>query len=207
MSIPGDVHMPRAPAMPVCLAPRRCPHASRPGDARMPRAPAMPACLAPRRCPHASRPSDARMPRAPAMTDVLLIPAMTDDTSPRLAEEKKRVKYRENKNRAKSTLPSQAQPLDQPHKLDLISLITFVERPLNDRQSLLECKNRDFYSVLVSATKREEDRQRMESQQRKEGLVAKSRLMAADDRGLGFSPSSLNLILSLSLCIRSFLQR
>ncbi|KAK7353855.1 hypothetical protein VNO80_19308 [Phaseolus coccineus] len=67
MSSPGDAHMPRAPAMPACLAPWRCPHASRPGDARMPRAPAMPACLAPRRCPHASRPGDARMPRAPAM--------------------------------------------------------------------------------------------------------------------------------------------
>ncbi|KAK7377761.1 hypothetical protein VNO80_03193 [Phaseolus coccineus] len=66
-SRPGDARMPRAPAMPACLAPRRCPHASRPGDARMPRAPAMPACLAPRRCPHASRPGDARMPRAPAM--------------------------------------------------------------------------------------------------------------------------------------------
>ncbi|XP_022631686.1 protein CDC73 homolog isoform X1 [Vigna radiata var. radiata] len=91
----------------------------------------------------------------------------------------------------KSTLPSQTQvhpqPQEQPDKLDLISLITSVERPLKDRQSLLECKNRDFYSVLVSATKREEDRQRMESQQRKDGLVAKSRLMTADDRGLGFS--------------------
>ncbi|KAG2375513.1 Protein CDC73-like protein [Vigna angularis] len=91
----------------------------------------------------------------------------------------------------KSTLPSQTQahpqPQEQPDKLDLISLITSAERPLKDRQSLLECKNRDFYSVLVSATKREEDRQRMESQQRKDGLVAKSRLMAADDRGLGFS--------------------
>ncbi|KAK7353065.1 hypothetical protein VNO80_18499 [Phaseolus coccineus] len=77
MSSPGDARMPRAPAMPACLAPRRCPHASRPGDARMPRAPAMPACLAPRRCPHASRPGDDRMPRAPAMPD---------DTSPRLPE-------------------------------------------------------------------------------------------------------------------------
>ncbi|KAK7377780.1 hypothetical protein VNO80_03212 [Phaseolus coccineus] len=76
-SRPGDARMPRALAMPACLAPRRCPHASRPGDARMPRAPAMPACLAPRRCPHASRPGDARMPRAPAMPD---------DTSPRLPE-------------------------------------------------------------------------------------------------------------------------
>ncbi|WVZ23689.1 hypothetical protein V8G54_002233 [Vigna mungo] len=66
----------------------------------------------------------------------------------------------------KSTLPSQTQA---------------------HRRSLLECKNRDFYSVPVSATKREEDRQRMESQQRKDDLVAKSRLMAAHDRGLGFS--------------------
>lgn len=86
-----------------------------------------------------------------------------------------------------SQAQAQAQPQDQPDKLDLISLITSVERPLKDRQALLECKNRDFYSVLVAATKREEDRQRMESQQRKDGLVAKSRLMAADDRGLGFS--------------------
>ncbi|KAK7331532.1 hypothetical protein VNO80_10225 [Phaseolus coccineus] len=71
--------------MSTCLAPWRCPHASRapatfaclsrPGDARMPQAPAMPACLTPgdarvphaRRCPHASRPGDARMPHAPAM--------------------------------------------------------------------------------------------------------------------------------------------
>ncbi|KAK7327297.1 hypothetical protein VNO80_31665 [Phaseolus coccineus] len=59
--------MPRALPMPACLAPRRCPHASRPGDVRMPRALAMPACLAPWRCPHASRPGDARMPRALAM--------------------------------------------------------------------------------------------------------------------------------------------
>ncbi|KAK7376645.1 hypothetical protein VNO80_02059 [Phaseolus coccineus] len=86
---------------------------------------------------------------------------------------------------SRTPLPSRfhqtyAKPLDQPDKLDLI---TSVERPLNDRQSLLECKNRDFYSVLVYVTKREEDRQRMESQQRKEGLVAKNRLMAADDRG------------------------
>ncbi|KAL2987045.1 hypothetical protein AAZX31_11G008000 [Glycine max] len=71
--------------------------------------------------------------------------------------------------------------------LDFISMIRSAEKPLKDRQSLLECKNRDFYSVLVSATKREEERQRMESHQRKDGLVAKSRLMGSDDRGLGFS--------------------
>ncbi|KAK7353911.1 hypothetical protein VNO80_19365 [Phaseolus coccineus] len=51
--------MPRAPAMPACLAP---------GDVRMPRALAM---------PHASRSGDARMPHAMAMPDY---------TSPRLAE-------------------------------------------------------------------------------------------------------------------------
>ncbi|KAK7405934.1 hypothetical protein VNO78_07546 [Psophocarpus tetragonolobus] len=76
--------------------------------------------------------------------------------------------------------------LDDP-QLDLISLIRSVERPLKDRESLLQCKNRDLYSVLVSATKREEERQRLDSQQRKDGLVAKSRLMPADDRALGFS--------------------
>lgn len=65
------------------------------------------------------------------------------------------------------------------------SMIRTVEKPLKDRESLLECKNRDFYSVLVAATKREEERQRMESHQRKDGLVAKSRLMGGDEFGVG----------------------
>ncbi|TKY71140.1 CDC73-like protein [Spatholobus suberectus] len=89
----------------------------------------------------------------------------------------------------KSNPPPHSQAEDQLEKsdeLDLMSVIRSVERPLKDRQSLLECKNRDFYSVLVAATKREEERQRMESHQRKDGLVAKSRLMGSDDRGLGF---------------------
>ncbi|KAK4266323.1 hypothetical protein QN277_027265 [Acacia crassicarpa] len=72
-------------------------------------------------------------------------------------------------------------------KLDFMSMIKAAERPLKDREALLECRNRDFYSVLVAATKREEERQRIESQQRKDGLVAKSRLMGADERGLGFA--------------------
>uniref|UniRef100_A0A2P2LFT3 Protein CDC73 homolog n=1 Tax=Rhizophora mucronata TaxID=61149 RepID=A0A2P2LFT3_RHIMU len=67
---------------------------------------------------------------------------------------------------------------------DLLSLIYAIERPLKDRESLLECKNRDFYSVLVASTRRDEERQRIESQQRKDGLVAKTRLMGADDRGI-----------------------
>ncbi|XP_010256106.1 PREDICTED: protein CDC73 homolog [Nelumbo nucifera] len=73
-----------------------------------------------------------------------------------------------------------------PEKVDYISMINALERPLKDREMLLECRHRDFYSVLVASTRREEERQRMESQQRKDGLVAKSRLMGADERGLGF---------------------
>ncbi|KAL5785580.1 hypothetical protein ACOSQ2_007972 [Xanthoceras sorbifolium] len=70
--------------------------------------------------------------------------------------------------------------------LDYISMIRAVERPLKDREALLECKNTDFYSVLVSSTRREEERQRIESHQRKDGLVAKNRLMGVDERGMGY---------------------
>ncbi|KAF8392381.1 hypothetical protein HHK36_022723 [Tetracentron sinense] len=71
-------------------------------------------------------------------------------------------------------------------KVDYVSMINDLERPLKDRESLLECRHRDFYSVLVASTRREDERQRLESHQRKDGLVAKSRLMGADERGLGF---------------------
>ncbi|KAM0985237.1 hypothetical protein ACFX13_012760 [Malus domestica] len=75
--------------------------------------------------------------------------------------------------------------------VDYMSLICSSERPLKDREGLLECKGRNFYAVLTSATKREEERQRIESQQRKDGLVAKSRLMGSDERGLtGFGDES-----------------
>ncbi|KAF5752260.1 parafibromin [Tripterygium wilfordii] len=76
---------------------------------------------------------------------------------------------------------------ETPENLDFMLMIRAIERPLKDRESLLECKHKDFYSGLVTATKREEERQRIESQQRKDGLVAKNRLMGADERGLGFS--------------------
>ncbi|KAF2285408.1 hypothetical protein GH714_003598 [Hevea brasiliensis] len=36
---------------------------------------------------------------------------------------------------------------------DPITMIYSMERPLKDRESLLECKNRDFYSVLVASTR------------------------------------------------------
>ncbi|KAL5541536.1 hypothetical protein UlMin_009246 [Ulmus minor] len=68
---------------------------------------------------------------------------------------------------------------------DCMNLIRTSERPLKDREALLECKGRNFFAVLTASTRREEERQRMESQQRKDGLVAKSRLMSADERGLG----------------------
>ncbi|XP_021897127.1 protein CDC73 homolog [Carica papaya] len=67
-----------------------------------------------------------------------------------------------------------------------IPAIKSVEKPLKNREAILECRNRDFYSVFVASTRREEERQRIESQQRKDGLVAKSRLMGADERGLGY---------------------
>ncbi|KAE8723804.1 Hsp90 co-chaperone CDC37 [Hibiscus syriacus] len=70
---------------------------------------------------------------------------------------------------------------------DYMGIIRSVEKPLKDREGILECKNKDFYSVIVAATKREEERQRLESQQRKDGLVAKSRLMGAEEGGLGLS--------------------
>ncbi|OVA15516.1 RNA polymerase II accessory factor [Macleaya cordata] len=82
-------------------------------------------------------------------------------------------------------------------KVDYVSMIRAMERPLKDRELLLECRHRDFYAVLVASTRREEERQRIESQQRKDGLVAKSRLMGSDDRGfwkdgeeLGFETNS-----------------
>ncbi|KAJ4851288.1 hypothetical protein Tsubulata_040049, partial [Turnera subulata] len=62
-------------------------------------------------------------------------------------------------------------------EVDYLALIRAGERPLKDRESLLQCRNRDFYGVLVASTRREEERQRIESQSRKDGLVAKSRLM------------------------------
>ncbi|KAI3718012.1 hypothetical protein L1987_69989 [Smallanthus sonchifolius] len=62
-----------------------------------------------------------------------------------------------------------------------MDLIRAIERPLKDRETVLECRHRDFFSVLTAATKRDEERQRLESQQRKDGLVAKNRI----DRGFG----------------------
>ncbi|KAL5702244.1 accessory factor associated with RNA polymerase II [Ranunculus cassubicifolius] len=76
--------------------------------------------------------------------------------------------------------------LEKSSNVDYVAMIKAMERPLKDREALLRCRHRDFHSVLVQATKREEDRQRVESQQRKDGLVAKSRLMSSTvDGGYG----------------------
>ncbi|KAM3233544.1 protein CDC73 [Capsicum annuum] len=66
-------------------------------------------------------------------------------------------------------------------KQNPIELIKAVEKPLKDREAILFCKNRDFYSVFTAALRRDEERQRAESLQRKDGLVAKSRI----ERGFG----------------------
>jgi len=49
-----------------------------------------------------------------------------------------------------------------------IDLIRAKERPLKDRETLLECPNKNFQSVLSIANKRDDDRRRSEDQQRKE---------------------------------------
>ncbi|MFS7974913.1 putative Cell division control protein [Helianthus anomalus] len=64
----------------------------------------------------------------------------------------------------------------RPQDRNPIELIREIERPLRDRETVLECRHRDFYSLLTAATKRDEERQRVESQQRKDGLVAKTRI-------------------------------
>ncbi|KAK9725513.1 hypothetical protein RND81_05G149600 [Saponaria officinalis] len=51
---------------------------------------------------------------------------------------------------------------------DVVKLIRSIERPLRDRNAILQCRNRDFYSVYVGAVKREEEKKR-EAPQRKEG--------------------------------------
>ncbi|GMY27363.1 protein CDC73 homolog [Fagus crenata] len=84
-----------------------------------------------------------------------------------------------------NSIDAYGDPQPKPEHVDFMAMIRDVERPLKDRESLLECKQRDFYGVLVASTKREEERQRVESQQRKDGLVAKSRLMGSEETRYG----------------------
>ncbi|XP_010938049.1 protein CDC73 homolog [Elaeis guineensis] len=84
-----------------------------------------------------------------------------------------------------SHLADAARVSDDLRSIDYMAMIRTLERPLKDREALLQCRNRDFYGVLVASTRREEERQRLESQQRKDGLVAKTRLIGTDDRAGG----------------------
>lgn len=63
--------------------------------------------------------------------------------------------------------------------VDYVAMIRALERPLKDREALLACRNRDFLAVLAAATRREEERHRAEALQRKDGLVARTRLAGA----------------------------
>ncbi|KAK9986945.1 hypothetical protein SO802_031896 [Lithocarpus litseifolius] len=64
-------------------------------------------------------------------------------------------------------------------------MVTSMERPLKDRESLLECKQRDFYSILVASTKQEEEWQQVKLQQRKDMFVVKNRLMGSEETRYG----------------------
>ncbi|KAL3507952.1 hypothetical protein ACH5RR_033334 [Cinchona calisaya] len=70
-----------------------------------------------------------------------------------------------------------------------IKWIKTMERPLKDLAQILCCKNRDFYGFLTAATRRDDDRQRQDALQRKDNLVAKSRIERGGEQlglGLGF---------------------
>ncbi|KAL8047972.1 hypothetical protein ABFX02_07G033300 [Erythranthe guttata] len=69
-----------------------------------------------------------------------------------------------------------AEPLVSESEGNLIELIRAKEKPIKDREAMLVFTNRDFYSVLTAATKRDEERQRTEALQRKDNIVAKNRI-------------------------------
>lgn len=64
----------------------------------------------------------------------------------------------------------------------IIELIRAREKPIKDREAMMVFKAKDFYSVLIAATKRDEERQRTEGLQRKDNIVAKNRI---ESRGFG----------------------
>lgn len=72
--------------------------------------------------------------------------------------------------------------------VDFVALIRASERPLRDRNAILQCRNRDFYGIYLGASRREQEKQRVEPQQRKDGLGgAKGRPMGGGgDKDDGF---------------------
>lgn len=83
---------------------------------------------------------------------------------------------------------SPARPRVPDLNANVTAMIMSLERPLKDRESLLQCKNRNFLEILEASIKREDEKHRLESQQRKDGLVAKSRIMGTDDHQRGLVP-------------------
>ncbi|KAK4478100.1 hypothetical protein RD792_017365 [Penstemon davidsonii] len=80
--------------------------------------------------------------------------------------------------------------LETGEKKSLIELIRAKEKPFKDREAMLVFKTRDFYSVLTSATKRDEERQRTEALQRKDNIVAKNRI---ESRGFGLGEEATKM--------------
>lgn len=78
-------------------------------------------------------------------------------------------------------------------------MIRALERPLKDRVALLEAKNQDFYTVLVASTKREEERNRAEAQQRKDDLVVKTRIVGRLEAFLLYSNSFMVQLFGLAV--------
>lgn len=79
-------------------------------------------------------------------------------------------------------------------EINPIEWIRATERPLKDKDQILLCKNRDFFSVLTAATRRDEERQKAEALQRKDNLVAKSRIeRGGEDLSSGFDGQKAKL--------------
>ncbi|CAO2821506.1 unnamed protein product [Amaranthus hypochondriacus] len=65
---------------------------------------------------------------------------------------------------------------------DLMSLIRASERPLRDRNAILQCRNRDFYGIYVGALRREQEK----PQQRKDVNVGNKGRPVGGDKDEGF---------------------
>jgi len=79
-----------------------------------------------------------------------------------------------------------------PENVDFMSLIAASEKSLRDRNAILLCRNRDFYGIYVGALRREQEKQRVEPQQRKDALAgAKGRPLGGDkDDGFHSGPKA-----------------
>ncbi|PWA89573.1 RNA polymerase II accessory factor, Cdc73 [Artemisia annua] len=65
-----------------------------------------------------------------------------------------------------------------------MELVREMERPLKDRETILECRNKDFYGVFVAASKRDEEG-------RKDGVVGKVRAGEGNEMDGGIPKSKM----------------